>query len=164
MYVLPKASRAAQLKRKVQIKTRIHALLGPSSAALQPLLHLVTPLNLEPRVTLSSHFLTPLSLARGRSVSTWVKENIYLDLKCLKLVLHSLTLVVEGEVCDSCPFGMLVLLFSMGISCQERALFADAGHQDKCPVSELLYRGSSLRVHALGMSQGFLLEISFLQD
>lgn len=41
-------------------------------------------------------------------------------------------------------FCMPVILLSLDISCQERALFGDAGHQDRCPVSELLYRGSSL--------------------
>ena len=56
---------------------------------------------------------------------------------------------------------MLVILLSLGISYQEGALFGDAGHQDRCPASELLYWGSSLRVHALWMSQGFLLESSF---
>lgn len=59
---------------------------------------------------------------------------------------------------------MLVILLSLVISCQERALLGDAGHQDRCPVFELLYWESSLRVHAFGVSQGFLLEISFLKD
>lgn len=46
----------------------------------------------------------------------------------------------------------------------QAALFGNAGHPDRCPVPELLDRGCSLGVHALEMSQGFLLEMSFHKD
>lgn len=93
-----------------------------------------------------------------------IEKNINLEyVICFRLI-TILFWLWKKRWCGPWPLflSMLVFLLSRSLSCQEGALFGNAGHQDKCSVSELLCRGSGLRVHALGMSQGFLLEISFL--